>query len=544
MKQLSANYVNIFDDSISYATIKVANGRIQHVDFLGDEKPGEKYFIPPFIDAHIHIESSMLTPAQFARMAVVHGTVGTVSDPHEIANVLGIDGVKYMIEDGKRIPFKFCFGAPSCVPATTFETAGAEITAADIKELLTMKEVGYLAEMMNFPGVLFDDPIVAEKLTIAKAFNKPIDGHAPGLRGEDAKKYIDAGISTDHECFTYDEALEKLQLGMKIIIREGSAAKNFEALIPLAKEFADKMMFCSDDKHPDSLEIGHINTLVKRAIAAGVDMFDALRMASLNPVLHYRLNVGLLREGEPADFVIIDNLTDFTVLQTYIDGECVAENGVSKIENLTSEIVNNFSCSPISIEQIEVLETPTLPVIQVIDEQLITNRVNFSSLVRNGKVVSDIERDVLKIVVVNRYSDTPPAVAFIHDFGMKEGAIASSVAHDSHNIIAVGVSDEDIVEAVNLIIENKGGVSAVSSELRGILPLPIAGLMSNEDGYKVAKDYTDIDKFAKEQLGCTLSAPFMSLSFMGLLVIPKLKLSDKGLFDGEKFEFVYPSQRK
>jgi adenine deaminase len=544
MKQLSANYVNIFDDSISYATIKVANGRIQHVDFLGDEKPGEKYFIPPFIDAHIHIESSMLTPAQFARMAVVHGTVGTVSDPHEIANVLGIDGVKYMIEDGKRIPFKFCFGAPSCVPATTFETAGAEITAADIKELLTMKEVGYLAEMMNFPGVLFDDPIVAEKLTIAKAFNKPIDGHAPGLRGEDAKKYIDAGISTDHECFTYDEALEKLQLGMKIIIREGSAAKNFEALIPLAKEFADKMMFCSDDKHPDSLEIGHINTLVKRAIAAGVDMFDALRMASLNPVLHYRLNVGLLREGEPADFVIIDNLTDFTVLQTYIDGECVAENGVSKIENLTSEIVNNFSCSPISIEQIEVLETPTLPVIQVIDEQLITNRVNFSSLVRNGKVVSDIERDILKIVVVNRYSDTPPAVAFIHDFGMKEGAIASSVAHDSHNIIAVGVSDEDIVEAVNLIIENKGGVSAVSSELRGILPLPIAGLMSNEDGYKVAKDYTDIDKFAKEQLGCTLSAPFMSLSFMGLLVIPKLKLSDKGLFDGEKFEFVYPSQRK
>jgi adenine deaminase len=544
MKQLSANYVNIFDDSISYATIKVANGRIQHVDFLGDEKPGEKYFIPPFIDAHIHIESSMLTPAQFARMAVVHGTVGTVSDPHEIANVLGIDGVKYMIEDGKRIPFKFCFGAPSCVPATTFETAGAEITAADIKELLTMKEVGYLAEMMNFPGVLFDDPIVAEKLTIAKAFNKPIDGHAPGLRGEDAKKYIDAGISTDHECFTYDEALEKLQLGMKIIIREGSAAKNFEALIPLAKEFADKMMFCSDDKHPDSLEIGHINTLVKRAIAAGVDMFDALRMASLNPVLHYRLNVGLLREGEPADFVIIDNLTDFTVLQTYIDGECVAENGVSKIENLTSEIVNNFSCSPISIEQIEVLETPTLPVIQVIDEQLITNRVNFSSLVRNGKVVSDIERDILKIVVVNRYSDTPPAVAFIHDFGMKEGAIASSVAHDSHNIIAVGVSDEDIVEAVNLIIENKGGVSAVSSELRGILPLPIAGLMSNEDGYKVAKDYTDIDKFAKEQLGCTLSAPFMSLSFMGLLVIPKLKLSDKGLFDGEKFEFVYPSQKK
>jgi adenine deaminase len=538
MKQISANYVNIFDNSISYATVTIENGRIQHVDFLGEEKTGEQYIVPPFIDAHIHIESSMLTPAQFARMAVVHGTVGTVSDPHEIANVLGIDGVKYMIEDGKRVPFKFCFGAPSCVPATTFETAGAEITAADIKELLAMKEVGYLAEMMNFPGVLFDDPIVAEKLTIAKAFNKPIDGHAPGLRGEDAKKYIEAGISTDHECFTYEEALEKLQLGMKIIIREGSAAKNFNALIPLAKEFADEMMFCSDDKHPDSLEIGHINLLIKRAVKSGVDLYDALRMASLNPVLHYRLNIGLLREGEPADFVIVDNLEDFNILQTYINGECVAENGVSNIENLTSEIVNNFNRNPVLIEQIAVMETPTIPVIQVIDEQLITNRINFSSLVKDGKVISDTERDILKIVVVNRYSDAPPAVAFIHDFGITAGAIASSVAHDSHNIIAVGVSDEDIVEAVNLIIENKGGVSAVSSELRGILPLPIAGLMSNEDGYKVAKDYTDIDKFAKEQLGCTLSAPFMSLSFMGLLVIPKLKLSDKGLFDGEKFEFM------
>jgi adenine deaminase len=538
MKQISANYVNIFDNSISYATVTIENGRIQHVDFLGEEKTGEQYIVPPFIDAHIHIESSMLTPAQFARMAVVHGTVGTVSDPHEIANVLGIDGVRYMIEDGKRVPFKFCFGAPSCVPATTFETAGAEITAADIKELLAMKEVGYLAEMMNFPGVLFDDPIVAEKLTIAKAFNKPIDGHAPGLRGEDAKKYIEAGISTDHECFTYEEALEKLQLGMKIIIREGSAAKNFNALIPLAKEFADEMMFCSDDKHPDSLEIGHINLLIKRAVKSGVDLYDALRMASLNPVLHYRLNIGLLREGEPADFVIVDNLEDFNILQTYINGECVAENGVSNIENLTSEIVNNFNRNPVLIEQIAVMETPTIPVIQVIDEQLITNRINFSSLVKDGKVISDTERDILKIVVVNRYSDAPPAVAFIHDFGITAGAIASSVAHDSHNIIAVGVSDEDIVEAVNLIIENKGGVSAVSSELRGILPLPIAGLMSNEDGYKVAKDYTDIDKFAKEQLGCTLSAPFMSLSFMGLLVIPKLKLSDKGLFDGEKFEFM------
>lgn len=538
MQQLTGNYVNIFDNSISYATLTIKNGRVSQVDFLGDEKSGEKYVLPPFVDAHIHIESSMLPPSQFARMAVVHGTVATVSDPHEIANVLGIDGVKYMIEDGKRVPFKFCFGAPSCVPATTFETAGAEVTVDDIKELLAMKEVGYLAEMMNFPGILHGDEVVMQKLAIAKVFNKPIDGHAPGLRGNDAKKYIEAGISTDHECFTHDEALEKLQLGMKIIIREGSAAKNFDELIPLAKKFASNMMFCSDDKHPDSLEIGHINLLIKRAIKSGVNLFDVLRMASLNPVLHYGLNVGLLRVGDSADFVVVDNLTDLTILQTFIDGQCVAKNGVSQIENYTSNIVNNFNCNPIRISQLEVPEQSTIPAIQVIDEQLITNRLDFEPLLKNGQIITDTERDILKIVVVNRYADAPPAIAFIHDFGIKTGAIASSVAHDSHNIIAVGISDEDIAAAINLIIEHKGGVSAVDKNRQKILPLPIAGLMSDEDGYKVAQDYTNIDKFAKEQLGCQLSSPFMSLSFMALLVIPKLKLSDKGLFDGEKFEFV------
>ncbi len=538
MQQLTGNYVNIFDNSIDYATIEIDDGRIKQIEILGEEKIGECYLLPPFVDAHIHIESSMLPPSQFARMAVVHGTVATVSDPHEIANVLGIDGVKYMIEDGKRVPFKFCFGAPSCVPATTFETAGAEVTVADIKELLALKEVGYLAEMMNFPGVLHQDETVMQKLEIAQAYHKPIDGHAPGLRGEEAKKYIAAGISTDHECFTYAEALEKLQLGMKIIIREGSAAKNFNELIPLAKKFADDMMFCSDDKHPDSLEIGHINLLIKRAVKSGVDLFDVLRMASLNPVLHYGLNVGLLRTDEPADLVIVDNLTDFNVLQTYIDGQCVAANGISRIENLRTEIVNNFNCSSIRISQLEVPKQSTIPTIQVIDEQLITNRLDFEPLIENGRIVTDTKRDLLKIIVVNRYADAPPAVAFIHDFGLKSGAIASSVAHDSHNIIAVGVSDEDILEAINLIIAHKGGVSAVSKSMRKILPLPIAGLMSDEDGYKVSQEYTDIDKLAKEQLGCKLSSPFMSLSFMALLVIPKLKLSDKGLFDGEKFEFI------
>jgi adenine deaminase len=541
MNTISANIVNVFDASIEYGTLTIKNGRIQQISYQGEEKEGEKYILPGLIDSHVHIESSMLTPAQFARLAVVHGTVGTVSDPHEIANVLGVKGVEYMIEDGRRVPFKFCFGAPSCVPATTFETAGAELTARDIVHLFGYKEVGYLAEMMNFPGVLHDDPMVMQKIELAKAFNKPIDGHAPGLRGASAKKYIDAGIETDHECFTKGEALEKLKLGMKILIREGSAAKNFEELIPLADEYFINMMFCSDDKHPDNLVEGHINQLVKRAIAKGIDKFKVLRMATINPVLHYRMSVGLLREGDWADFILVDNLEDFNVLETYINGNKVAENGVSLIENLQSEIVNNFNCEPINPAQIE-LAAPSEPkqmrVIQTIDGQLVTNEIFVEPKVENGLLVSDLEKDVLKIVVLNRYRNASPAIAFINNYGLKEGAIASSVGHDSHNIIAVGVDDFSICEAINLIIREKGGVAAVSNTKRGVLGLPVAGLMSSEDGYKVAKSYTKIEEFVKQQLGSTLISPFMSLSFMALLVIPALKLSDLGLFDGEKFEFV------
>lgn len=541
MITLTGNIVNVFDGTIEFGTLYIENGRIQHIRLTEPEKENECYYLPGFVDAHVHIESSMLTPAQFARLAVVHGTVGTVSDPHEIANVLGVEGVKYMIEDGRRVPFKFCFGAPSCVPATTFETAGAEVTAKDIAQLFSYKEVGYLAEMMNFPGVLNEDPMVMEKIQLAKAFNKPVDGHAPGLRGAAAKKYIEAGIETDHECFTYSEAAEKLKLGMKILIREGSAAKNFDELIPLANEHFANMMFCSDDKHPDNLVEGHINQLIKRAVASGVDIFKALRMASINPVLHYRMNIGLLREGDWADFVIVDNMQDLNILETYINGEKVAEGGKSLIENLESEIVNNFDCEPITPAQIEV-KAPTLPsqlkVIQTIDGQLITKQILVVPTIEKGLIVSDTTKDVLKIIVVNRYRNATPAVAFINNFGLKEGAIASSVAHDSHNIIAVGVDDDAICEAVNLIIREKGGVSAVSNTKRGVLGLPVAGLMSNSDGYKIAESYTMIDAFAKKQLGSTLISPYMSLSFMALLVIPALKLSDLGLFDGDKFEFV------
>jgi adenine deaminase len=575
--QISGNIINILERKIQYGTIEIEGGIIQKISLLSPASSLHSYLLPGFVDAHVHVESSMLTPVQFARLAVVHGTVATVSDPHEIGNVLGKEGVEYMIENGRKTPFKFCFGAPSCVPATTFETAGAIITPDDIEELFQKyPEVGYLAEVMNFPGVLNGDSDMIAKIALAQRYNKPVDGHAPGLRGDDARRYIEAGCQTDHECFTAEEALDKLKYGMKILIREGSAAKNFEALIGLLPEHYQNMMFCSDDKHPDNLVEGHINQLVKRSLAKYPDLlFETLQMACVNPVQHYHLPVGLLREGDPADFIVVDNLTDFTIQQTYLNGEIVAENGISSIPNLPSKIINNFNCekkkeedfalqysesnsltrsvgrpspSPIerganSIEQTTPLSTGEglgvrLKVIEVLDGQLITLQSEHHYNHSGKFVVSDVENDILKIVVVNRYQDAPVAIAFIKNFGLKEGAIASSVAHDSHNIIAVGVDDKSICEAVNLIIEARGGVSAVDGKgQENILKLPIAGIMSDSDGYEVAKQYSAIDQFAK-QLGCTLASPFMSLSFMALLVIPNLKLSDLGLFDGESFCFT------
>jgi adenine deaminase len=465
--------------------------------------------------------------------------VGTVSDPHEIANVLGTKGVEFMVENGEKIPFKFCFGAPSCVPATEFETAGAIVSVGDIEYLMANPKIGYLAEMMNFPGVIYENEEVLAKLAIAKKYHKPIDGHAPGLRGEQSQKYFSYGITTDHECFSYDEAKEKLEMGVKVLIREGSAAKNFNDLISLANEYSAQMMFCSDDKHPDDLVEGHINLLVKRAVESGVNVFKALRMASLNPVRHYDLNIGLLREGEPADFIEVNNLQDFKVLATYIDGNLVASKGVTLIEDVKAVKVNNFSAKAIKIEDLN-LEIPNdskyIKTIKVNDGQLITDSFLFELAQRDADFLTT--NDILKLVVYNRYKDAQPKLAFINGFGLKNGAIASSVAHDSHNIIAVGTSDEDIEQAINLIVREKGGISVVADEKMGVLPLPIAGLMSDKDGYEVAKDYTQIDEFAKSQLNCTLKSPFMSLSFMALLVIPSLKLSDKGLFDGNTFEFT------
>ena len=538
---IKGKLVNYWQKRIHPAETKISDGKIISINEIADDNSGVKGFIMPgFVDAHIHIESSMLIPSEFARLAVIHGTVASVSDPHEIANVCGMEGVRYMIENGKKVPFKFHFGAPSCVPATTFETAGAELNSAQVSELLAMDDIFYLSEMMNFPGVLNKDTEVLKKIAAAKKLNKPVDGHAPGLRGEQAKEYIAAGISTDHECFTAEEALDKLKYGMKILIREGSAAKNFEALIGLLNEYPDMIMFCSDDKHPDSLVANHINALCARAIGKGIDLFKVIQAACINPVLHYSLKSGMLREGDPADFIIVDDLEKFNVQKTYIDGIVVAEAGKTLIKSVHAITINKFSCKEKNPDDFKVPVNngeDNTPVIEALDGQLITNKLYIKLKSEDGFYICDTSADILKIVVVNRYNNAPVAKSFIRNFGLKKGALASSVAHDSHNIVAVGVDDESICRAVNLIIREKGGISCVNEKEEMVIGLPVGGLMSTEDGFSVAGSYTAIDAMAKRS-GSKLSAPFMTLSFMALLVIPHLKLSDKGLFDGDKFEIL------
>jgi adenine deaminase len=534
--QIQGQIVDIHNKRIYAGEISVENGKI--ISIIEKNHNIKSFILPGFIDSHIHIESSMLVPSEFAKIAVLHGTVATISDPHEIANVLGTAGVYYMIENSKKVPLKFHFGAPSCVPATSFETAGAIIDSEGIRELMASPDIYYLAEMMNYPGVLFDDAEVLKKIEWAKHFNKPVDGHAPGLRGEPIRKYISAGITTDHECFTFEEAEEKLSLGMKVLIREGSAAKNFEALIDLLPENYENMMFCSDDKHPDDLIVGHINLLCARAVAKGIDLFKILQAACVNPVNHYKMNVGLLKENDAADFIVVEDLVDFKVQQTYIDGELVAKNGESFVKHIPFETPNNFNITSKEISDFQVFgKGSKIRVIEALEGQLITNEIHHKSLIVDGQLVSDTENDILKMAVVNRYQNTPPAIAFIKNFGLKKGAIASSVAHDCHNIVVVGTSDEEICNAVNLIIEKRGGVCAVNGAENKMLPLPVAGIMSDKNGWETGKLYQEIDAMAKE-LGSNLKAPFMTLSFMALLVIPDLKLSDKGLFSGNTFSFV------
>ena len=533
---VKGNIVDILNKRIFKGEVCIENGRISAIKEVNHKV--ENYILPGFIDAHIHIESSMVVPSEFAKIALIHGTVATVSDPHEIANVLGVKGVDFMIKNGKKVPLKFNFGAPSCVPATSFESAGAVINTDDIQKMMANPDIKYLAEMMNYPGVLFDNEEVLQKIEYAKNNNKPIDGHAPGLRGDEVSKYIAAGISTDHECFTYEEALEKLQKGMKILIREGSAAKNFEALIDLLPEHYKNMMFCSDDKHPDDLLIGHINQLCERAVAKGIDVFKVLQVACVNPVHHYNLEVGLLQVGDEADFIVINNLEKFRVLETYIQGELVAKNGKSFVKSVPFEILNNFESEKKKVTDFEFLSsTDKIRVIEALDGELVTNEILANALVADGKIVSNVEDDILKMTVVNRYQNTKPSIAFIKNFGIKNGAIASSVGHDSHNIIAIGTSDELICSAVNLLIQHKGGICALNDTIEKIVALPVAGIMSDQPAEIIGNAYAELDAMAKE-MGSSLSAPFMTLSFMALLVIPSLKLSDQGLFDGNSFKFT------
>lgn len=534
---IKGQIVDIIDRKIFKGQLHIIDNKISKI-IPNDSVKETNYILPGLVDAHIHVESSMLIPSEFARLATPHGTVATVSDPHEIANVLGIEGVNFMIENGKQVPFKFYFGAPSCVPATAFETSGASLDSKQVEELLARDDIKYLSEMMNFPGVLFKDEQVWAKINAAKKYNKPIDGHAPGLKGEDAAQYVRAGITTDHECFTMEEAIDKINSGMYVQIREGSAAKNYHSLSSLIDSHTDRIMLCSDDKHPNDLTKGHINAIIKRALKDGFDFMNIMQACILNPVKHYKLDVGLLQKGDDADFILIDNLNDFNVLKTFINGTLVAESGESLIDSVQVQPINRFYVNNISIEDLKVPSTgKPIKVIQAVEGELITPRTAYLPKETSYEIKSNPEVDILKIIVLNRYQKAKPAIGFIKGFGFKKGAIASSVAHDSHNIVAIGVKDEDILKAVNLVNESNGGVTWVDGEHSEVLELPVAGIMSQKDGYQVAEKYEHLDHLAKS-LGSTLNAPYMTLSFMALLVIPELKLSDKGLFDGTTFSLT------
>lgn len=533
---VTGRIVDVVAGRIYAGEVRVENGRIAAVEEHG-QGPGT-YIVPGFVDAHVHVESSLLSPTEFARAAMCHGTVASVSDPHEIANVLGVAGVLWMVEEGRRTPFKFHFGAPSCVPATPFETAGARFRHEEVARLLGTPGVGYLAEVMNFPAVIAREPGMMAIVEEARRRGLVIDGHAPGVMGDDLRRYAEAGISSDHECSSEEEGRARLEQGMKLAIREGSAARNFDALIGLAKEFPEACFLCSDDKHPDELLIGHIDRLCARAVKAGIPIMDVLRMASLNPVRHYNLPVGLLQVGDPADFLELESLESFRVTRAWINGVCVAEEGRPRLERQPVKTVNHFIAGEKRPEDFRKGVTPEpQPVIIALDGQIVTARGSEAPRLKDGYLTGDTERDLLLLTVVNRYEEAPPALALVKGFGLQRGALASSVAHDSHNVVGVGVDPESLCRAVNAVVLEKGGLAAVGPEETKMLPLPIAGLMSDGSYEETARAYEELVRYARK-LGCPMHSAFMTLSFLALLVIPRLKLSDKGLFDVERFRLV------
>ena len=537
---IKGQIIDLFNQTIFSGEIIVENGHISQINKI-DNAPNH-FILPGLVDSHVHIESSMLIPSRFAKMVVPRGTIAVVSDPHEIANVMGEEGIQFMIDDGKTVPLKFFFGAPSCVPATLFESSGAVLNAEATEKLLDNPDIYFLSEMMNYPCVVYDDKDVIAKIDAARKRNMRIDGHAPALSGEDLKKYVSSGISTDHECSSLNEAKAKIALGMKIQIREGSAARNFKALAPLFKTNPESVMLCTDDSHPDEIETsGHIDRLIKLGQKNGINIFDLLRSATIIPVQHYNLPVGLLRVNDPADFIVIDSLENFNVLESYINGELVYNNQGIKFTVPEVNPVNNFRSNIISHEDIIVTlpeNKKSVKVIEINDGELVTSKLLWKPNICENRIINpDISNDILKIVVVNRYKNVPPSVGFVRNMGIKQGALASSVAHDSHNLIAIGVDDKSICDALNLLIQHQGGICAIDNNSSLLLELPVAGLMSTQDGKNVSRKYQSLnDKIHK--MGSKLKAPFMALSFLSLLVIPHLKLGDKGLFDVDKFSFT------
>jgi len=535
IENISGHVVDIVNTRIYRAKLVIEDGKIQHI--IESDDVEDQYIMPGFIDAHIHIESSLLTPAEFARLAIRHGTIATISDPHEIANVLGKQGVEFMHRSGELTPFKFYFGAPSCVPATPFDNAGAELDAQSIEELIKQYQLKYISEMMNFPGVINQEKGVIDKLKVAEKNHLPVDGHIPGITGDALENYIRHGINTDHEAANLAEAEEKIRRGMKILIREGSAAKSFDELLPLIEKYPGHTMLCSDDIHPDDLLNGHMNLLVKRGVAKDVKLFDLLRTCILNPVRHYQLDVGLLRLHDDADFIVTNDLKIFEIKKTVIRGNLLFDGHQTSVSHYKETPLNKFVAKEINKSMLQVRsEGKPIHVIQAFDEQLETGSMTINPKTYNGYIIPDIKSDILKLVYVSRYQKSAPAVAFVHGFGFRKGAMATSISHDSHNIIAVGTNDEDIVEVINEIMKSKGGI-AIKGDTMEKLPLRMAGIISDEPFEKVIEDYTHLKQKATE-IGSKFTSPFMTLSFMALLVIPELKISEKGLFDVTKFEAI------
>ena len=533
---IKGQIIDVFARRIYSGEIEIENGIIK--DVRETDTAPDYYIMSGFVDSHVHIESSMLTPARFAELAVCHGTLATVSDPHEITNVLGVEGLDFMIENAKQVPLNFFFGLPSCVPATTFETSGACINAAEVEKLILRDDLWYLGEMMNYPGVVFDDAEVHAKIKATLNAGKPVDGHAPLLSGDQLQKYAAAGISTDHECTNIKEAEEKINLGMKILIREGSAARDFDALWPLIDKYPNEIMLCTDDCHPDELQKRHINLLAERALKNGCDLFNVLKVSCINPVLHYKLPIGMLRKGDPADFLLVKNIENFELIESYINGVSVYNNSSPTFKVKSGLKINRFDRKELQLSDIALkAEKKKAKIIIAKDGGLLTESIVEDLKIENGFAVSDSEKDILKIIVASRYDNSAPSIGFIKGFGLKEGALACSIAHDSHNLIAVGVNDQDILTALNTLIKNKGGLTSVKNDEKLELTLPIAGLMSDAPGYEIAAKYKQLNQFAVN-CGSSLNAPFMTMAFMALLVIPELKLSDMGLFDGLEFKFT------